>query len=247
MDMLIGDAEADDIFAAIDEVLRASTAEKCIAVFRATLDRCGIDTFASGEVDLRFRSRSVFHAIGWPEDWRNYYFSSGLVHRDPLVGALEHRISPFTWMELRADRTLPHVGTQALERAAEAGWTDGLVVPLPRGGGQRVGIVSLVARRSHVTGAQKRFLPALCICFHERMRGLVAAHNLPVAPAGLTSREFDCMQLVAKGMSDRQIAAVLNVAVSTAHEHVEHARKRFEASTRAELTAAAVSLGVIHF
>jgi LuxR family quorum sensing-dependent transcriptional regulator len=247
MDMLIGDVEADDIFSAIDEILRARTAEACIAVFRATLDRCGIDTFASGEVDLRFRSRSVFHVIDWPEDWRTYYFNSGLVHRDPLVGALENRISPFTWTELRADRTLPQAGTQALERAAEAGWTDGLVVPLPRGGGHRVGIVSLVARKSRVTRAQKRFLPALCICFHERLRGLVAAHSLPTAPAGLTSREFDCLQLVAKGMSDRQIAAVLNVAVSTAHEHVEHARKRFEAATRAELAAAAVSLGVIHF
>lgn len=247
MDMLIGDIEAGDIFVAIRDILSAPTAEACIAIFRAALDRCGIDTFATGEVDLRFRSRSVFHVIDWPEDWRLYYFGSGLVYRDPLVGALEHRISPFTWTELRADRTLPQVGTEALERTAEAGWTDGLVVPLPRGGGKRVGIVSIVARRTRITELQKLLLPPLCICFHERLRGMVAAHRLPVAPAGLTSRELDCLQLVAKGMSDRQIAAELHIAASTAHEHVEHARKRFDASTRAELAAAAISLGVIHF
>ncbi|WP_438749615.1 autoinducer binding domain-containing protein [Pararhizobium sp. O133] len=247
MDMFIGDVEPGDIFAAIHDVLRAKTAEACTAIFRAVLDRCDIDTFATGEVDLRSRSRSVFHVIDWPDDWRHYYFSSGLVHRDPLVTALEHRVSPFTWAELRADRTLPQAGTEALERTAEAGWVDGLVVPLPRGGGKRVGIVSIVARRTLISDAQKHLLPALCICYHERLRGLVSAQRLPVPPAGLTSREFDCLALIARGMSDRQIATELGMAVSTAHEHVENARKRFEAATRAELAAAAVSLGVIHF
>lgn len=245
MDLAIGDVKANDIFTAIRDLQAARAPEICVAIFRTVLDRCNIDTFASGEIDLRSRSRMVFHVIGWPQDWRNYYFSSGLMQRDPVISALDHRISPFTWAELRADRTLQHVGTEALERAAEAGWTDGLIVPLPRGG-NRVGVVSIVARRASITEIQKLLLPPLCVCFHERMRGLVAAHSLPVAPAGLTSRELDCLQLVARGMSDRQIAATLHIAASTAHEHVEHARKRFEASTRAELAAAAASLGVIH-
>lgn len=235
-----------DIVTAIGAILAASVPKECVAIFRNMLDRCGIDTFAAGEIDLRHRARSVFHVLDWPEDWRRYYFGSGLVNRDPLLSALEKRTGPFTWSELRADRTLPRLGTEALERAAEAGWTDGLVVPIPRGG-QRVGIVSIVARKGPISQMQKLLLPPLCICFHVRLRGMVAGHDLPVPPAGLTGRELDCLPLVSKGYSDREIAAALNISVSTAHEHVENARKRFEAANRAELVAAAVSLGVIHF
>ncbi|WP_075290130.1 helix-turn-helix transcriptional regulator [Pararhizobium arenae] len=240
------DVEPMDILEAISGMLSATAADACTAIFRSLLDRCGIDTFAAGEIDLRNRARAVFHVIDWPEDWRRYYFASGLVNRDPLLDALENRAGPFTWVELRADRTLPRLGTEALDKAAEAGWIDGLVVPVPRGG-QRVGIISIVARRSLISERHKLLLPPLCICFHERLRGLIAGHALPVAPAGLTARELDCLPLVSKGLSDRQIAAELSISISTAHEHVENARKRFEAATRAELVAAAVSLGVIHF
>ena len=75
----------------------------------------------------------------------------------------------------------------------------------------------------------------------------VAARWVGRRDAGLTARELDCLPLVSKGFSDREIAAALHISVSTAHEHVENARKRFEAANRAELVAAAVSLGVIHF
>lgn len=244
--MPVVDVEPMDVLSAISGMLSATTRDVCVGLFRGILDRCGIDTFATGEIDLRHRARSVFHIIDWPDDWRRYYFASGLVNRDPLLRALEKHTGPFTWVELRADRTLQQLGTEALDKAADAGWIDGLVVPIPRGG-QRVGLISIVARGSLISERQKMLLPPLCICFHERLRGLIAGHDLPVAPAGLTARELDCLPLVSKGLSDRQIAAELHISVSTAHEHVENARKRFEATTRSELVAAAVSLGVIHF
>ncbi|MDQ0319517.1 DNA-binding CsgD family transcriptional regulator [Pararhizobium capsulatum DSM 1112] len=240
------DVESMEILTAISGILSAATPDACTKLFRGILDRCGIDTFAAGEIDLHHRARCVFHIIDWPDDWRRYYFASGLVNRDPFLSALERYTRPFTWAELRADRTLPRLGTEALDKAAEAGWIDGLIVPIPRGG-QRVGLISMVARRSMITERQKLLLPPLCICFHVRLRGMIAGHDLPVAPAGLTARELDCLPLVSKGFSDREIAAELNISVSTAHEHVENARKRFEAGTRSELVAAAVSLGVIHF
>jgi len=207
------------------------------------VQRFGIDTFATGEIDLRFAERSVFYIIDWPYSWRSFYMNSNLVERDPLLPALAVYGGPFTWRELRGDRRLAAVGTEALERVAEAGWIDGLVIGLPRGG-KRFGLVSLVGREI-VDDRAKSVLIALGMCFHERIRSMIRTHGFAVPPVGLTPREIDCITLVAAGNSDRAIAAALGLSHVTVHEYVERAKSRLKVSTRAELSALAISLGII--
>ncbi|HMN87187.1 MAG TPA: autoinducer binding domain-containing protein [Bauldia sp.] len=228
---------------ALADILRATSVAACVAVFRAALDALDIDTFSCGELDLRHRSRSIFHVIDWPPDWQRFYFSSGLVERDPVVENLARYDRPFTWADLRADRRLAQVGQDGLERVAAAGWIDGLVVPIPRGG-PRYGLVSLVARR-HIDEAGRRALGPLALCFHARVLPLVRHEGFAVPPAGLTPREIECLGLVVRGGSDRMIAAELGISLATAHEHVERAKRRLTARTRAELAAVAVSLGIV--
>jgi HD-GYP domain-containing protein (c-di-GMP phosphodiesterase class II) len=55
-------------------------------------------------------------------------------------------------------------------------------------------------------------------------------------PAGLSDREVDVLRLVARGLSNRQIAERLVVSERTVHHHVEHIYDKIDVSTRAAAT-----------
>jgi HD-GYP domain-containing protein (c-di-GMP phosphodiesterase class II) len=52
-------------------------------------------------------------------------------------------------------------------------------------------------------------------------------------PAGLTAREVDVLRLVARGMSNKEIADVLVITPKTVGNHVEHIYSKIDASSRA--------------
>lgn len=81
----------------------------------------------------------------------------------------------------------------------------------------------------------------------ERLRAVVraAAERLvrgsdeEPAPAGLTQRERDVLALIAAGLSDRRIAAALNVGVYTVKGHVKNLLAKLHAANRYEAVAVA--------
>lgn len=73
------------------ELRGLSIPQACADLFRTAVVRFGFDTFACGELDITNKARSVFHLIDWPESWRSFYLSSGLINRDPVVEAAPHR------------------------------------------------------------------------------------------------------------------------------------------------------------
>jgi HD-GYP domain-containing protein (c-di-GMP phosphodiesterase class II) len=66
-----------------------------------------------------------------------------------------------------------------------------------------------------------------------------------VRPAGLTSREVDVLRLLARGMSNRQIAAQLVISAKTAGHHVEHIYAKTGTSNRAMASLYAANNGLI--
>jgi LuxR family quorum sensing-dependent transcriptional regulator len=217
----------------------------CSREFLKALKPFGIITFACGEIDTAAEQRTVFFAIEWPEKWRNFYLQSGLMQRDPVISCLPHYNRPFTWAELARDRLLLKVGLEALERVREHGWSDGVIVPIPRGG-TRYGLVSLVAEAPTIIDeTDKSLIALLAVSFHERARTLAPQQGFPVPPAGLTDREIACLSLIARGYTDREVGQQLGIAQSTAHEHFENAKRKLDASGRSEAVALGVSLGII--
>lgn len=55
-------------------------------------------------------------------------------------------------------------------------------------------------------------------------------------PAGLSAREVEVLRLVARGHSDRQMAAALNLSPRTVHHHVQHIYDKAGVATRATAT-----------
>ena len=225
-------------------LLRCRDVAACAALFKAAILPFGFDAYACGEVDTSDHELAVFYIVDWPEDWRQYYLASGLINRDPLIEALRFREKVFTWGDLRKDRRMLQAGGEALRRCAEHGWQDRLVIPIRRSD-TRFELVSLV-RRSPARDPQGADVLALAgeslMC---RIRA-VGQLEFPVPPAGLTGRQIDALRLVALGCSDARIAERLGISTTTAHQHVEGARLRLRAATRAhDAVAKAIGLGIV--
>ena len=236
---------AKDVVRLNTALQRQSDLVSCAKVFKTAISPLGFDTFACGEIDIANRARTAFYIVDWPDAWRRFYIQSGLIDRDPIVDELQNKQVPFTWTELRQGRKLAKAGKAALVMAADYGWTEGLVVPVPRGG-TRYGLTSLVGRCGALSDYQRDVLSLACVALLSRVRVLAPQSGFPLPPAGLTPREIDCLSRVALGLTDQEIADALNVSRATAHQHVESAKRKMVVRSRAELVATAVSLGIIH-
>jgi LuxR family quorum sensing-dependent transcriptional regulator len=219
------------------------TPQQCAALFRSAIEPYGFDTFACGEFDTTDRNRNAFYIIEWTDAWSRFYMASGFIERDPIVEEVSRRPDPFTWSDLRRDRKMAKAGTDAIAKASQAGWVEGLVVPIRRPG-TRKGLVSLAGHRDCPEGDARAFLCLISLNLFAHVTTLVGRHGFAIAPAALTEREIASIRLVSRGMSDKAVGETLGVSATTAHEFVEKAKRRLGVRTRAELAALGVALGI---
>jgi HD-GYP domain-containing protein (c-di-GMP phosphodiesterase class II) len=72
-----------------------------------------------------------------------------------------------------------------------------------------------------------------------------AARRRRERPAGLTQREVEVLRLVARGLSNKQVAAELVVSPKTIGTHVEHIYAKLGVSNRAEVALYATTHGLL--
>jgi HD-GYP domain-containing protein (c-di-GMP phosphodiesterase class II) len=75
----------------------------------------------------------------------------------------------------------------------------------------------------------------------------VSGHRapLPDAPAGLTARELEVLALVARGLTNKEIAQELTISAKTVGRHLEHLFEKLAVTTRSGATMAALQRGMI--
>jgi LuxR family quorum sensing-dependent transcriptional regulator len=226
-------------------VSEAPTIEICTSLFRDAVAPHGFYVFSCGEVDTKDREMSVFSVLHWPQALKDFYISSNQVQTDPIIETLRRRQSPFTWSDMRADRTFAQAGTRLLQLLAEEyGLTEGLIVPFSHGSG-RFGIVSLAGNNTKTLPGSLPILCLLSMALYYRMRYLAPRLGFAVPPLGMSQRELECIGLVASGLTDRSIAKQLGISFATAHDYVEAAKSKLKARTRAEAVARAMTLGLL--
>ena len=64
-------------------------------------------------------------------------------------------------------------------------------------------------------------------------------------PAGLTAREVEVLRLLARGLSNKEIAERLVISPKTAGNHVEHIYAKIGASNRAQASLFAMKHGLM--
>jgi LuxR family transcriptional regulator, quorum-sensing system regulator BjaR1 len=217
--------------------------DSCAALFKTFVAAYNVDVFACGEVNIDNKGLSFFYIVEWPEIWRKFYLAANLVARDPVVEGVRRYRVPFTWTDLRRERRPDRAVTEVFRLTGQHGWHDGLVVPVPRGG-PYYGLVSLTGHSPLLSAHSRTHLSLASECLLGRLRSFGPPQRLPASPSGLTQRELDALRLVAFGCTDAEIATSLGISRITAHQHVEAARKRLQARSRASMVANGVALGI---
>lgn len=180
----------------------------------------------------------------WPMAWLETYAREGFAREDAVVEEARAVRTPFTWSELRERR--PAVSARIFAAAAGFGWHDGFCVPVhdPRARpGERLGVASLAAGRLAGFGTGERDAVAALArtAFSAAKRLRSSARGGPE----LSARERQALAFVAAGLGDAEIARAMGVRVTTAHDHVERAKRRLGARTRAQAVALALARGAL--
>lgn len=83
----------------------------------------------------------------------------------------------------------------------------------------------------------------------DAVRAVLAATDrpspAPARPAGLTDREIEVLRLVARGLTNKEIASELAISPKTAGHHLEHVFEKLGVRTRAAATMIAMQRGLV--
>lgn len=155
---------------------------------------------------------------------------------NPIPEAARRYQRPFLWRE--ASLPSKAINGAYWEALAAYGGVEGLAVAEFRMG-SRTG-VSLAFATADWSPVERRAMEFACYAFIDKVRRFAPVQP---APARLTARERDCIAFVAEGKTDWEISVILGISQNTAHQYVESARKKLNASSRAQAVARFVMLG----
>jgi HD-GYP domain-containing protein (c-di-GMP phosphodiesterase class II) len=85
-----------------------------------------------------------------------------------------------------------------------------------------------------------------CVRALMEVAGQPSATVRPSWPSGLTDREVEVLRLVARGLSNKQVATRLVISTRTAEHHVQHIYSKIGASSRAAASLFAMEHGLLH-
>ena len=181
----------------------------------------------------------IFSRIS-PAGWEGLYAEKQFQNINYLPREVRRRAGPFKWSDIR----LVDPREMALARVLiDNGFGDGIATPC-HGPAGYVGVVSLAFERlCDVAPGDQGAIEMASLVLHNRMRDcskLVAAD----APR-LTPRERDCLGFVADGKSDWDISVMLGVSHTTIISHVQNAKRKLGAATRAQAIAQCYNLGLL--
>lgn len=175
-----------------------------------------------------------------PPGWEDAYEREHLARDNPVTRAVFARAASFVWSDLPDEGAVTRKMWRVLRDFA---CHDGIAVPC-HGTGGHVGLVSMAFERLHeISPNERRGIEYAALMAHQRLRDLAPPpSHRPVRP--LTRRESDCLAFVAAGKTDWEISVILSIAQSTVHNHVENAKRKLDARTRAQAVARFIYLGL---
>ena len=224
----------------------AMTAASSADDFLATIRRFGLAAAACGAWTGVGRHRqSRFFFVSWPQEWRETYERNRYFQHDPLVMEARRRLGAFWFSDILPGLKLTVKQQELLEDAAQYGYKDVFAVPI-HGPGSIQGLVSLAARKLlKFDDADNAVLEMMSRTVWERCRtsegfGMSSAERVRLSP-----REIECLQWVAAGKSDGDVAVLVGIKPATVHFHIEQAKKRLGVKTRVEAVAVCVLQGII--
>jgi len=193
---------------------------------------------------IRVFGEGRFHSGGFlfgstVSGWGERYQARKYADVDPVIVATCKSSAAFTLEEVSGKS---RDGAPILADARSFGLFDGLVAPV-RGGYDDLGCVLIGSERAVKADSYDRFLlQGMCDAYGRA--GLALLESRVDRPP-LTDREHQCLRWVAAGRSDPQIGMILGLSPNTVHAHVESAKTKLGANSRAQLVLRAVMAGIL--
>ena len=176
-----------------------------------------------------------------PDGWEDAYARAKLDVANPVVRGVQSRANSFVWSEVgRPAETLSWPGWDAL---TDFSIVNGFGIPC-HGAHGYCAAVSIGFESIDLSPVERQFIELSAVALHDRLRQLSPDPGSTAIPA-LTDRERDSLGFVADGKSDWDVGVAMGVSQTTAHAHIENAKRKLGARTRAQAVARAARLGII--
>lgn len=212
----------------------------------------GFDFYALGHhVDLRIPPRQAFVLIKYPDGWYGRMVDNKYYLDDPVLKVAQRSAAPFTWEDIPRKMKLKPRHRAILEQAARDGLGKGFTIPV-NVPGEYWGSCNFGVRPGRELPDQEvlamaHFLAGFIFEAARRIRLLEIASGQIGPATSLSPRQRDCVVLIARGLSDKEIARVLSIKPDTVHEYVEDAKLRYGVKTRHQLVVHALFNGQLAF
>ena len=206
----------------------------------------GFDFYALVQhIDIRrSNSKDTIWLENYPKSWAEAFVAHGLYASDPIHVASQNTNVGFLWSDVSNIIKMSAHQRRVLEQAQREGLGDGFTVPahLP---GVSNGTCSFGVKYGKAVPGDNLMMAQLIGAFAfeagRKIAALRAADDYEKPK--LTSRQLECLTLIARGKTDGEIATILGVKESTVRDYVEEACARYDVRRRVQLVVRTIHDG----
>jgi LuxR family transcriptional regulator, quorum-sensing system regulator CinR len=188
-------------------------------------------------------SADPYIRLTYPASWVKRYIQMGYSEIDPVLREGFRRTVPFEWSEV--DIHAEQEAAFLLDAIAHGIGPRGFSIPVVSKHGHRA---VFTVTGSHSEEKWKSFLQekrSSLIEVANRLHRRVVAEVLGENRPRLTTRELECLRLVALGKGMGEIGDVLGISTHTVRDYLKSARYKLDSATVAQAVGKAVNFGLL--
>ncbi|WP_097458685.1 LuxR family transcriptional regulator [Mangrovitalea sediminis] len=243
-----------------ESVLNATSIEELCGVVEDLTEQMGFPAFHYGahapvRPDGR-PTRFLFDGIdepslhmltNYPDAWADRYREQHYLKIDPLLQHCSRSTLPILWHERRQPDTKK--AARMFDEARQHGLATGVAFSI-HGINREHSVFSLAIantrpqdKRDLVRQIGSAYL--LLVHLHEAVRRLAFPEDAALGHVELTARERESLLWVSSGKTSWEIAQILGISENTVTFHINNAKRKLDANSRAQAAAKALAAGLI--
>lgn len=229
----------------LTKIESANTTEEMHALIERTVHNFGFDGYSYHL--YRPEDGSLDYVGEWPHEWLDRYEENHYLDIDPVVEHLLQSMTPFTWSEAVANRSVNSPERVVMNEARDFGIKEGAEIPVHEYG---FGVATFSVFSSSLENfgsawtEYRHDLHMFCLYFHEKYRDLVST-PLTVPAPHLTRRERECLVLTSRGKTAWEIGEILSISERTAKQHLSTAAAKLGSYSKHHAVVKAILTRII--
>lgn len=214
-------------------------------LFDETIQKLGCTHFIClSHVDVFNLPDDAVVLSNYPLEWGMYHNEQQYHKNDPIMDTCKERITPFTWSNSSWRSLLSVDKLHILNEAAEFDLGEGYTIPIHTGEGYSASC-SVVFKPGEVDPQALMAIQLMAVYLYEK--ALKLKTNVSVLRKKPTSRQTECLQMIAIGKSDWAISKILGISENTVKFHVKAILNHYDVATRNQAVIRALFYGDITY